>query len=145
MPSQAELLRLVLNRLVPRGGDYPAAADLGIVDELERAAARSPATRRMLIEAVRQIDILASRRRPGSFVALSEEARDDVLREVEQAHSEFFEALLRHTYSAYYSHPRVVRLLGIEGPPQPHGYSMEPLEPDLVENVRRRPPIYRRP
>lgn len=141
-PSQAELLRLVLNRLVPASGAFPAAGDLGLVEHLDRAAGTAPSSRRLLLEGLRHIEMLGGH--GGGFAALPDETQDAVLRDVEKGRPAAFEALLQQTYSAYYSHPAVVQLLGVEGPPQPRGYPLEPFDLGLTENVRRRPPTYRR-
>jgi choline dehydrogenase-like flavoprotein len=43
-----------------------------------------------------------------------------------------------------YSHPTIVRLLGMEGrPPQPRGHHLEPLDLSLLDNIKQRQPIYR--
>lgn len=140
-PSQAALLRLVLNRFVPAGGVFPAAGDLGLVEHLDRAGGAAPATRRLLLEGLRQIESLGGQ--SGGFGTLPEEEQDAVLRDVETRHPAAFEALLQQTYSAYYSHPTVVQLLGVEGPPQPRGFALEPFDSGLTDTVQRRPPIYR--
>ena len=141
-PSHAVLLRLVLNRLVPADGVFPAAGDLGLVEHLDRAGGAAPGSRRLLLEGLRRIEILAGQ--SGGFATLPGEKQDAVLRDVEKRHPAAFETLLQQTYSAYYSHPTVVRLLGVEGPPQPRGFSLEAFDSGLTENVRRRPPSYRR-
>jgi Gluconate 2-dehydrogenase subunit 3 len=143
--SERALLRFVLNRLVPAAGPFPAAGDLGVVEYFDRAAGSSPSERRVLLEGLRQIEMLGERRPRGGFAALAGQEQDAVLRDVERRHPELFEAILQHTYNAYYSHPTVIRLLGIDGPPQPRGYPLPPFDNDLTENVRRRGPIYRRP
>jgi hypothetical protein len=51
---------------------------------------------------------------------------------------------VQHTYSGYYSHPTVIRLLGLEArPPQPRGYHLEPLDFTLLDNVKQRGSLYR--
>lgn len=144
-PSQAELLRLVLNRLVPASGPFPPAGDLGLVAHLDRVAGAAPDARRILLEGLQRIEMLAGRGRPGGFATLPGDEQDAVLHDVEHQHPAPFEALLQHTFSAYYSHPTVVQLLGVEGPPQPRGHPVEAFDAGLTENVRRRRPVYRRP
>ncbi len=144
-PPQRELLRLVLNRLVPAGRNFPAAGDLGIVDHLDRVTGTSPGARRMLLEGLRQIEMASERPRQGGFATLAVEEQDVVLHDVEHQLPEFFEALVLHTYCGYYSHPTVIRLLGYEGPPQPRGHTLEPFDAGLTEDVRTRGPIHRRP
>ena len=67
-----------------------------------------------------------------------------MLRRVEQSHAESFEALVRHTYDGYYSHPAVVARLGLDaGPLHPRGHRVEAVDlPDLAR-VTARGPIYR--
>jgi hypothetical protein len=140
-PAQRELVRLVLNRLIPAEAGFPAAGDLGIADHLEAIAATAPAARRGLLEALGEIERAGGR--GGGFAALPGEAQDAALRDVEGRHRELFEALVLHTYSGYYSHPEVVRLLGVTEPPQPRGYLLEPFDPALTAAVGKRPPLYR--
>jgi hypothetical protein len=79
------------------------------------------------------------------FAGLSAEQREDVLRRVERSHPEPFEALVRHAYDGFYSHPATITRLGLEpGPVQPRGHRIEPAAlPDLTR-VAARGPIYRR-
>jgi hypothetical protein len=140
-PVQRELVRLVLNRLIPSSGSFPAAGDLGVADHLDGIAEASPTSRRALLEGFGQIERAAGH--GDGFAALSPEAQDAVLTDVERRHPAFFEALVLHAYHGYYSHPAVVRLLGIAGPPQPRGYALEPFDPALVEGVGKRRPLYR--
>jgi hypothetical protein len=76
-------------------------------------------------------------------VALSVDAREDVLRRLERSHAEFFEALVRYTYDGYYSHPTVIARLGLDAsPPHPRGHRVEAVDlPDLAR-VSARGPIY---
>jgi hypothetical protein len=141
--TERELLRLVLDRLVPAGGGFPAAGDLGIATYLEQVAGATPAARRLFVEGLRQIAMAGARRQPAGFAGLSGEEQDDVLRGLERERPEFFEVLVRQTYSGYYSHGTVLRLLGVDGPPQPRGYAVDAFPPGLAERVRRSGFIYR--
>ena len=78
------------------------------------------------------------------FASLSPDDRESVLRRIEQSHAELFEALVRHTYDGYYSHPTVIARLGLDaGPPHPRGHRVEAVDlPDLAR-VTARGPIYR--
>ena len=143
--AERELIRLVLNRLLPAEDPWPAAGDLGGVEYFERRAVDSPAVRRTILAAVREIDILAGHGRRKGFAALTGAEQDAVLGDTERRHPGLFEAFLNHAFHAYYSHPTVVQLLGIDGPPQPRGHPLIPFDNDLTETVRRRGPIYRQP
>ena len=82
---------------------------------------------------------------PRALASLSPDDRESVLRRVEQSHAELFEALVRHTYDGYYSHPTVIARLGLDaGPLHPRGHRVEAVDlPDLAR-VTARGPIYRR-
>ena len=143
-PGQRELLRLVLNRLVPAGGGFPAAGDLGVGAYLEQVAGATAAVRRLFVEGLRQIAMAGERPQPDGFAALTGDQQDFVLQRMEREQPGFFEILVRQTYSGYYSHATVLRLLAVDAPPQPRGYHVNPFEPGLTEKVRRSAFTYRR-
>jgi hypothetical protein len=142
--AQRELLVSVLNRIVPAAGAFPGAGDLGVASYLDRVVGQSAALRRLFAQGLVQITLMSQTQYAQPFTMLLEEQRDTVLRQVETTAPEFFEVLVTHTYSGYYSHPTIVRLLGMEGrPPQPRGYHLEPLDLSLLDNNKQRQPIYR--
>jgi hypothetical protein len=142
--AQRELLVSVLNRIVPAAGALPGAGDLGVASYLDRVVGQSAALRRLFAQGLVQITLMSQTQYAQPFTMLLEEQRDTVLRQVETTAPEFFEVLVTHTYSGYYSHPTIVRLLGMEGrPPQPRGYHLEPLDLSLLDNNKQRQPIYR--
>jgi len=142
--AQRELLVSVLNRIVPAAGAFPGAGDLGVASYLDRVVGQSTALRRLFAQGLVQITLMSQAQYAQPFTMLSEGQRDAVLRQVETMAPEFFEVLVTHTYSGYYSHPTIVRLLGMEGrPPQPHGHHLEPLDLSLLDNIKQRQPIYR--
>jgi hypothetical protein len=143
-PAERELLRRVLDRLIPAGGGFPAAGELGIGAHLEQVAAATAGARRRFVEGLRQIAMAGERDHPDGFAALAGDEQDAVLRRIEGEQPAFFEALVNQTYSGYYSHPTVLRLLGMDGPPQPRGHRVEPLGPGLTDRVRQSPFTYRR-
>jgi hypothetical protein len=143
-PTERELLRLVLNRLVPADRGFPAAGDLGIDSYLEHVASATPAARRLFVEGLRHIAMAGERYQSDGFAALTGDQQDSVLQRLEREQSGFFEILVRQTYSGYYSHTTVLRLLGVDGPPQPRGYHVDPFEPGLTGKVRRSAFTYRR-
>ena len=151
--AQRELLALALDRIVPPGVGLPGAGELGVAEFVESAAAGpdrhsresgSPSQARLLVDGLKQIEITAGRHGAGAFADLDDDARDEVLREVESASPAFFDELVRLTYVGYYSRPSVATALGLEArPPQPLGFEMQQGDLSLVENVRKRGPVYR--
>jgi len=142
--AQRELLAVVLNYLVPAAGAFPGAGDLGVGSYLDRVVGQSAALKRLFAQGLVQITLTSQAQYAQPFSVLLEGQCEAVLRHVETTAPEFFEALVTHTYSGYYSDPTIVRLLGLEGrPPQPRGYHLEPLDLSLLDNIKQRQPIYR--
>jgi len=142
--AQRELLVSVLNRIVPAAGAFPGAGDLGVASYIDRVVGQSAALRRLFAQGLVQITLMSQAQYAQPFTMLLEGQRDAVLRQVETTAPEFFEVLVTRTYSGYYSHPTIVRLLGMEGrPPQPRGHHLEPLDLSLLDNIKQRQPIYR--
>ena len=78
--------------------------------------------------------------------ALAAEEQDAVLRDVEGEHPAFFEAVVSHVYQAYYSHPTVIQLLGLEArPPQPLGHALPPFDAAITRSMSKRGALYRQP
>lgn len=145
MGTQRELLHAILNRIIPASGAFPGAGDLGVASYVDAVGGGSAELRRLFAHGVTQIDITSQELYAQAFLRLSDHQRDAVLRHVEAKHSEFFSALITHTYSGYYSNPLIIRLLGLDiRPPQPRGYELEPLDLTLLERVKQRAPLYRR-
>ena len=144
--SQHVLIRAVLNRLVPPGDAFPGAGDLDLLDHLEGAACSSADVRRMFVEGMRQVGFESERRHRRAFEELAAAEQDAVLRHVEGASPRFFDALVSQVYQGYYSHPTVVRLLGLEiRPPQPLGHALPPFDPTLTRSMSQRGALYREP
>jgi hypothetical protein len=142
--AQRELLVSVLNRIVPAAGTFPGAGDLGVASYIDRVVGQSAALKHLFAQGLVQMTLMSQAQYAQPFTMLLEGQRDAVLRQIETMAPEFFEVLVTHTYSGYYSHPTIVRLLGMEGqPPQPRGHHLEPLDLNLLENIKQRQPIYR--
>jgi hypothetical protein len=137
-------LHATLNRIIPASGTFPGAGDLGVVSYVETVVNRSAELRRMFARGVTQIDITSQELYAIAFGSIADHQKDAVLCRVEAQNSEFFSALITHTYSSYYSNPLIIRLLGLDArPPQPRGYELEPLDRNLLDWIRQRKPLYR--
>jgi hypothetical protein len=142
--SQQLLLSHILNRLVPASDDFPGAGDLGVASYVDTVVGRSAELKRLFAQGLTDIALASQALQGQDFFELAGDQKDVVLRQVETQQPAFFEALVQHTYSGYYSHPAVIRLLGLEArPPQPRGYHLEPLDLTLLDHVKQRGPLYR--
>jgi hypothetical protein len=143
LAAKRDLLAAVLETLVPPSEDFPESGALALAHVLAVADVSAEAGA-MLTRAIEAIEV-ALAGQAGGFVALSVAQREDLLRRVERSSPEAFDALVRHTYDGFYSHPATIVRLGLEpGPVQPRGHRIESgALPDLGR-VAARGPIFRR-
>ena len=141
---QEELLKAALNRIVPAEDDFPGAGELGLASYFDSVAAESPHLTRVFLGVLDYLEIAAHERTNRDFGALFPEQQDEILSRLEQEKPDFFDTLVQHTYNGYYTQPAVLTRIGHEArPPQPRGYPMKPFDLRLLDNVRRRPPLYK--
>jgi hypothetical protein len=143
LAAQRDVLALVLDTLVPPEAGFPGAASVAL-DHVVALAAASAEVDALLSEGLRVVEQASRAVGAASLASLGIDDREAVLRRVEQSHAVFFEALVRHTYDGYYSHPTVIARLGLDpGPPHPRGHRIESVDvPDLARVIARGP-IYR--
>ena len=152
--EQLALLEAVQNRLIPAQGEMPGAGDAGCPNTIDRFLSERPALRRPVIAALNAIEAAAGEASNASsevnansthvaFLTLSDAQRDAVLRAVEVEHPDLFRMLVNQTYSAYYTNPAVLLILGWK-PPQPEGFpTPPPFDEALLANVKQRGKLWR--
>lgn len=138
--DQRALLVATLNRIVPADGEMPGAGDLGIAAFVESVVADSARHRRLLMDGLVQIELVASER-GASFAALGEAAQIDVLKVVEEASPTFFQGLVIQAYRGYYTDETVCSLLSYRAPNRAD-YDPLPFDESLLEPVRQRGQIW---
>jgi len=144
LAANRDLLALVLDTLVPPDDAFPESGALAL-DHVLAMAAASVEVESLLSRALEAVERTAQAVDAGGFVGLSAAGREDLLRRVERSNPEPFEALVRHTYDGFYSHPATVARLGLEpGPVQPRGHRIESAAAPDLARVAARGPIYRR-
>jgi hypothetical protein len=143
--GERDLLREVLNRIIPSGAGMPAAGEIGVEDAVEGSLRNDPAQRRLFLEGLIWIERTAWRGHDREFAALQADLKDAVLQSAECEQSSFFDLLVSLTYRSYYSDARVKAALGIENrPPQPDGNRLPTFRAGLLDPVRARGPVYRK-
>lgn len=142
LAARRDLLTAVLDTLVPAGDGFPAAGAVAL-DHVLGVADASADLESLLVRGLQAVGEHAQG--VGGFAALDPDAREHVLRRVEGEHTEFFDALVRHTYDGYYTHPTIIARLGLDpGPVQPRGHRPEPVEMPGLARVTARGALYRR-
>ena len=143
--AQRELLDAVLDRIIPPQEGRPGAGSLGIGDFVEGVAVGEPGLTRMFVHGLSAIEIAAAERGPDGFAALSDEAKDEALRVVEQSNANFFEQLVLQVYNGYYTNLTVFESIGYILPSVPSpGAKLDLLDETLLEAQRQRPPFWTR-
>ena len=137
LAARRDLLALVLDALVPASDGFPAGSVA--LDHVLAMGAASADLEATLTRGLQAIDETGS-----GFARLDLDDRERALARVEQTHAALFDALVRHTYDGYYSHPEVLGRLGLEpGPVQPRGHRIETADLPDLGRVIGRGPIYR--
>ena len=152
--EQLALLEAIQDRLIPAQDGMPGAGDAGCAKMLDRFLSERPALRGPVIAALSAVEAAAGETSQApaeehaesthmAFLALSDAERDAVLSAVESAHTDLFRTLLTQTYTAYYTNPAVLLVLGWN-PPQPEGYpTPPPFDEALLANVKQRGKVWR--
>jgi hypothetical protein len=141
--TRRDLLALVLDTLVPASDGFPGAGAVAL-DHVLAMAAASADLECLLSDVLQAVEETSQAIGAAGLASLSFDDRENVLRRVEQSHAASFEAVVRHTYDGYYSHPTVIARLGLDASPlHPRGHRVEAVDlPDLAR-VSARGPIYR--
>ncbi len=139
---QALTLKAVLNNLVPPVDDLPGAGDLGIASFIDKAMAEAPHLRRHILGLLDQLDIDCRQVHQQGFSDLPQSEMTDLVRRREESQKESFDSMVQAAYAGYYSHPRVLEALGAAAPNEAESH-LRPFDPQLLENVINRGPIYR--
>ena len=141
--TRRDLLALVLDTLVPASDGFPGAGAVAL-DHVLAMAAASADLECLLSDVLQAVEETSQAIGAAGLASLSFDDRENVLRRVEQSHAASFEAVVRHTYDGYYSHPTVIARLGLDASPlHPRGHRVAAVDlPDLAR-VSARGPIYR--
>ena len=138
LADRRALLAAVLDVLIPADAGFPPAGTIALEHVLS-AAVVSAESEALLGRALRAIAEEAA-----DFSALGADDREKLLRETERTHPEAFDALVRHTYAGYYSHPEIVTRLGLTpGPLHPRGHRIKDAELPNLTRVMSRGPLFR--
>lgn len=120
------ILPAFLDTLMP-ADETPAASELLIDRALLEKAETDNRYRQLLRRGCYWLDAMARKHYQTSFADLSDDQRIHIVELMEQSRSRslariFFTRVRNELFEHYYSHPAGWPGLGIERPPQPHGY-----------------------
>lgn len=142
--ADAERLIMLIDEIIPSDGDMPSAGEAGTLAYFELLSQELPELRTTVRESLGAVESIADEEAGRSFVALSVEGRQEVVRAFETASPALFDELRVRVYEAYYLQPRVWSVMGyLPYPTGEAGPSMEPFDPALLDRVSRMPPFFR--
>jgi hypothetical protein len=140
-PAQRDDLRAISGVIVPASMEFdvPGADDPTIQADILATLGRDTGPVREALEGL-------ARLAGGPFAALDVARRQVVAMELRAQGGVAVATLARVVLQCYYRDDRVVRSLGLEPrPPYPKGHVLEDGDWALLDPVRARPPMWRRP
>lgn len=142
---QREVLRAAMDEIIPAGDGMPAASEVGGVDYLDRLAGENPGIKNDLEKGLAGLDELGRKLFGQGYASLSRAERVEALRRLEkQPRSELFAALRDFTYEAYYTQPRIWKLIGYEfHATNQSGPRLKPFDETILASVRKKPKLFR--
>ena len=140
-PAQRDDLRDIAGVMIPASAEFdvPGADDPAIQADIAATLGRDAG---LVREALNEL-----RRRAGQpLTALEPARREEVALELRAQGGVAVATLIRVVLQCYYRDDRVVRSLGLEPrPPYPKGHELEDGDWSLLDPVRSRAPMWRRP
>ena len=142
--SDLALIEVLLDRIIPPEKHFPGAGEMGVANYIDGEVGQSTNLKVIFTQGLEQVLLASGCSDVKSLMKLPAKKKDASLQLVESKCKDFFQELLRLTYTGYYKHPKIIALLGLEvSPPQPLGYQLKRGNLNLLENVRARGQRYR--
>jgi hypothetical protein len=134
--SQKAKLVALQDSIIPSNEErkLPSAGDMDLISQVINF---SPEFVPLLMGAVDYFD--------DEFAGLDNAERHPLVQAFSEQHPELFGAVIFHTYACYYQDDRVRAGLDLApGPPFPRGNEVKQGDLSLLDEVLKRPPMYRR-
>ena len=142
--AQREIIKAILDTILPEGNGFPGAGQLGVDRYLDRIAGESPGMKNLFSRGISSLTTLSKEKYGSGFCELGDAKKTALLTELENTDTAFFRNLVLHTYNGYYTDPNVLKILDLDvRAPQPQGYELESGDISALQQVRSRGQIYR--
>ena len=142
--QQKDFIISILNIIIPKSDGFPSAGEIEVYNHIDNILSDSPYLKRIFIEGLTSIQYESNILFKNDFITLNDSEKNKVLKNIEQIKTDFFNALILHTYNGYYTNNIVLNLLGPHArPPQPLGYDIEEGDLSSLEVVKSRGIFYR--
>lgn len=139
------VLRAAMDEIIPAAEGMPAASEVGAVQYLDRIVRQTPSLMREFARVLAQLEEVSQKRFTKDFLSLSRADRVAVLAALEkQDPQHIFNHLRDFVYEAYYTQPKVWKLIGYEFyATSQAGPRMKPFDESVLAEVRKMPKLYR--
>ena len=144
--AERRTLRAAAEVIIPADSRMPSAAQIGAAGYIERIASGDPTLAGLLVDGLRAIEARSMSTHTTPFEGLSADQEATVLTEIETSNTPpgFFPTLRDLVYEAYYTQPRVMKLLGYNfRSGRRRTAPVEPFDEQRVARVRNLPPFFR--
>ena len=142
--QQKDFIISILNIIIPKSDGFPSAGEIEVYNHIDNILSDSPYLKRIFIEGLTSIQYESNILFKNDFITLNDSEKNIVLKNIEQIKTDFFNALILHTYNGYYTNNIVLNLLGPHArSPQPLGYDIEEGDLSSLESVKNRGMIYK--
>ena len=142
--KQKDFIISLLDIIIPKSDGFPSAGEIEVHTHIENILSDSPYLKRIFIEGLTAIQSECNKLFKNDFISLNDSEKNIVLKKIEQINTDFFNALILHTYNGYYTNSIVLNLLGPHArSPQPLGYDIEEGDLSSLESVKNRGIIYK--
>jgi Gluconate 2-dehydrogenase subunit 3 len=144
--AEQRTLRAAANVVIPAEGRMPSASAVGAVKYVERVARTDPRLHDLLLKGLRAIEASAAETDGRRFDLLTGDQKTQLLAAVEKSDSPagFFPTLRDLVYEAYYTQPRVMKLIGYNlRTGRRRTAALEAFDDQPLARVRTRAPFYR--
>ena len=143
-PRLRKSLRAIMDEIIPAGDGMPAASQAGGLEYLERVSRQEPQIGADLEQALHALERLTESRFHAGLASVTTSQRVEILTALETQSSEVFARLRDHVYEAYYTQPKIWKLIGYDFyPTNESGPRMKPFDESVLSNVRKMPRLYR--
>ncbi len=142
--KQQRILSSVLDCIIPKTGVLPGAGELGVAEHVEGVSGTTQHNRRRLSEGLKAIDVNSFMMYAREFDDLSDDEKICLLQRLESELPDFFQLLIKETYSGYYTNFKILKAKGLRiQVPQPEGFKLNEFDLSLLVNVQKRSKFYR--
>jgi Gluconate 2-dehydrogenase subunit 3 len=140
--AERRTLRAAADVIIPAQDQMPAASAVGAVRYVERVAGADQKLAAILLDGLRAIEAHAATTHSVRFDLVAADEQAEMLARFEKR--EFFAALRDLVYEAYYTQPRVQKLLGYNfRSGRRRTAPLEPFDEERVARVRQMASLYR--